>query len=365
MRYKFLYKLRENISRIEDNQLELLLANFDSSKQKTDIEKRTPVINDFFRTKIDVKPWKEDEDFDWTNKEKIMESIATNFDMPTWALYHLEGKKELGKELKKYTENFIYQMKGCNIFCRWCFVDDFNKDGKQNNNAMFFSIPKIIDEFEKEKTTRDGNLYRLRASGGEPTIVIEQWLYILQELEKRGLSDKIHLQSDTNLTTGHFNEELEEKGVLEKGILNKIAEYKNFGLLVSFKGTDEKNFYENTGMNGTLLDEQVYTFKKLVRSGIDAYPFFYNPNPKTLEQFLGRLAKEVGENVYQKSWVFPLKIYEPVKERLESIGINAQEYGQKLKDDFEASEDKMRGILQKKFGLEYKKSLRTGIKLGK
>lgn len=364
MRHKFLYRLRQNLSRIKNNQLELLLANFDVSKQKEDIEKRTPLINDFFRTKIDVKPFKE-KGFDWANEEKIMEAIATNFDMPTWALYSLKGRKELSKELKKYTEVFTYQLKGCNLFCKWCYVDDFNKDGKQDDGSMFFSIPKIIDEFEKEKGRRKEPLHRIRASGGEPTIIIEQWLYLLRELEKRGLSKGINFHSDTNLTTGHFNEELEEKGILEKNILNKIAEYKNFGLLASFKGTDEKNFHENTSADGKLLNEQVYTFKKIAKAGIDVYPFFYNPNPKTLEKFLERLAKEVGENVYLKSWVFPLKtLYEPVKERLSKIGINAEDYERKLTDNFKASEEKMINILQKKFGLEYKKVLRAGIRLG-
>lgn len=368
MRYGFLYKLRNNLSRIENGQLEILLANFDSSKQKADIEKRTLVINDFFRTKVDVKPWVEDENFDWTDKEKIMDSIAAGFDMPTWALYSLEGKKELNRDLEKYAKNFIYQLKGCNIFCKWCFVDDFNKDGKLGYDSAFFSIPKIVDEFEEEMEREKGLLYRLRASGGEPTTVTEQWLHVLRELEKRGLSGKIHLQGDTNLTTGHFNDELEEKGLIEKNVFEKVAEYKNFGLLMSFKGTDKQRFYENTRVNGNMLDEQVYTFKKILKSGINenAFLFFYNPNPKTLERFLDRLAKEVGENVYLKSWVFPLSlVYEPVKERLGKMGVNVQEYEQKLTEDFAASEDKMGEILEKKFGLEYKKILRVGIKLEK
>jgi len=361
---KFLYKLRNNLSRVNNGELEVLLANFDSSKQKSDIEKRTPVINDFFRTKIDVKPWAED-DFDWSDKEKILDVIGTNFDMPTWARYGLEGSKELDKGLKKYTENFIFQLKGCNIFCKWCFVDDYNKDGKAGNGSAFFSIPKIVDEFEKEVEMRDGNLFRLRSSGGEPTIVLEQWLNLLRELDKRGLSDKVYLQGDTNLTTGHFNDELEEKGILEKNILNKIAEYDNIGLLISFKGTDKKRFYDNTGINGDLLDEQIYTAKKLADSGLDIFPFFYNPNPKTLKKFLGRLEKELGENVYKKSWAFPLKIYEPVKERLRKQGIDVVEFEKRLDEDFYESEEVMKSLIKDKFGSGYKRELRVGLNLGK
>lgn len=352
-------RLRNNLIRNGDNGIEILLANFELSKQKTDIQKRTAVIENFLRTKIDVKPF-EDENFNWANEEKIMEAMATGFDMPSWALYALEGIRELDERLKPYTEVFIYQLKGCNLQCQYCFVDDSNKDGKINNGARYFSIVEIVDEFEDENERRQSEgrlpLRRIRASGGEPTLIVEQWIQLLEELEKRKLTNKIHLQSDTNLTTGHFINELMEKGELDKNIFYKIAEYKNFGLLCSFKGTDRINFQENTGIHPRFFDEQIYSFKKLTKSGINAYPFFYNPNPDSLEIFLNKLANEVSEEIYLKSWIFPLKVYEPVRERL---GGKSLLYEREWKENFEKAEEKMREILQKKFGLEYKKSLRV------
>lgn len=368
-----LKKLRNNVLKKENGTLNILLANFSNSEQKKDIEYRTPVIEDFFRTKIDVKDWrdkqdyrKDSKDFDWSNKEAIMNSMASNFDMPSWAYYHLENKKELDEGLNKYCEPFIYQLKACNIHCPYCFVDDFNKNGKFDNGARFFSIPEIVDEFEKEREKRVkedlNHVCRIRASGGEPTVVPEQWLAMLQEIEKRNLGDKIHFHSDTNLTTGYFLDELEEKGEIEKNIFEKIGQYKNFGLLCSFKGTDVKNFVKNTRANANpeYFYNIFHSFEKFVKAGIDAYPFFYNPNPETLENFLEELARKFGDAVYLKTWVFPLKMYEPVRARL---GEKASAYEREWSDNFKMAEEKMREILQRKFGVNYKKSLRAGIKL--
>lgn len=366
-----LRKLRNNITKKENGILKILLANFSNSEQKRDIEYRTPVVEDFFRTKIDVKDWRDkqdyrrdDKDFDWNNKEAIMNAMASNFDMPSWAYYHLENKQELDKGLNKYCEPFIYQLKGCNIHCPYCFVDDFNKNGKFDNGARFFSIPEIVDEFgkEREKRVKEGlnHIYRIRASGGEPTLVPEQWLSMLQEIEKRNLGDKIHFQSDTNLTTGYFLDELEEKGEIEKNIFEKIGQYRNFGLLCSFKGTDVENFVKNTRANPQYFYSLPHSFEKFVKAGIDAYPFLYNPNPKTLENFLEELARTFGENVYLKTWVLPLKMYEPIRARL---GEKASAYESEWKSNFLKSEEKMRELLQKKFGIEYKKQLRVGIQL--
>ena len=369
-----LYNLRSKIMRKQNGDLRLLLANFQDTKQKVDIEKRNSVVEDFFRIKIDVKPWRDAKDtrkdnksFDWNNKEAIMDSMTSpsSFDMPSWVLYNLKNKKDLDKEINKYCEVFIYQLKGCNLHCPYCFVDDFNKNGKYDSNSGFFSMQEIIREFELEriKRTNEKNInqiYRIRASGGEPSIVPEQWLSLLQELDKRGLSRTVHVQSDTNLTTGHFLDALEENNRIEKNILNKIAEYKNFSLLCSFKGTDKENFSKNTGVDSSLINEQMYSFEKLVNAGIDVYPFFYNPNPKTIENFMENLEEKFGSNIYAKIWTLPLKVYEPVRDRLKGW---AESHEREWKENYELSEEKMRKIVKKKTGLEYKKVLRTGFKL--
>jgi len=347
----------------EDGKLKILLANFEETGQN-DITHGRDLISEFFRVKIDVLPWKYNPCFNWT-KENILQSMADKFDMPSWAWHAMENK-EIDKDINKYRDNFIYQIKGCNIHCPWCYVDEVNKNGLPGDSSCFLSIPECVDNFEEEREKRKVNggyeLNRMRPSGGEATIVIEQWLELLQELERRNLDKEIYVQTDSNLTTGHFIEDLENKGEIEKNLLYKVAEYKNLGMLASFKGTDEKNFMDNTRANGKLINESVYSFRKYVKAGIDAYPFFYNPNPDTLESFLERLAKDFGEEVFFKSRVFPLRIYDPLKLRFESEE-KAKAYIHQLNQNFSRSEEKMREIMQRKFGVEYKKDLRVGIKL--
>jgi|GEM_PF-3311820 len=377
---QFLSYLRKNI--ILKNPFSILLANFIGTEQQKDIEVRTKLIKDYYRIKINVKEFDDDErakrglpPFDFNKIEETLNALRNEFDMPFWAWAKLGDKSKLS-DLKNYNHAFIYQLKSCNLFCPWCYVDDINKNGEKDNNAEFFTIQEIVDVFEKEREKKP-SLNFLRCSGGEPTIAIEQWLYVLEELEKREMSNKVYVQSDTNLTTGHFIDILEEKGEIEKGLLEKIGRYNNFGLLCSFKGTDEKNYSLNTGIPveecSAFLEENIYTFKKMLNASIDAYPFFYNPNPETIENFLDRLAIEIGdEDIIRKSWVFILKPYGPEKIRLrkraikegikeEDIQNYIDDYCKNLVVNFNKAKEKMREIMKKRFNEEYQLKMRTSI----
>ena len=375
-----LYTLRKSTLQYDGDELKLLLARLEGSTQQTDIE--IPLINRFFRIKEDVKKFK-DPNFDWKNEESVMKAILERFDMPTWALYRLRGRKELSPELKDFNDVFVYQTKTCNLRCPYCYVDDDLKDGRKNKNAEFFSISQILEAFYEERERRekvrrerevDENgrlilpLNRIRPSGGEPSLVPEQWKNLLEKLEADGLSKEVYVQSDTNLTTGHFIEFLERKKEIEKGLLQQIGSFKNFGLLASIKGTDSKNYARNTGvpikLAEKLVEETLYTLGKYVDSGVDAYPFLYNPNPETLEEFLDRLKENLGKNILKKTWVYPLNLYNVTKERLRKIarrrGDNEEEYVRRYekewKENFLRAEEIMR-----KINPEYKKVLRVGL----
>jgi len=375
-----LYTLRKSTLQYDGDELKLLLARLEGSTQQTDIE--IPLINRFFRIKEDVKKFK-DPNFDWKNEESVMKAILERFDMPTWALYRLRGRKELSPELKDFNDVFVYQTKTCNLRCPYCYVDDDLKDGRKNKNAEFFSISQILEAFYEERERRekvrrerevDENgrlilpLNRIRPSGGEPSLVPEQWKNLLEKLEADGLSKEVYVQSDTNLTTGHFIEFLERKKEIEKGLLQQIGSFKNFGLLASIKGTDSKNYARNTGvpikLAEKLVEETLYTLGKYVDSGVDAYPFLYNPNPETLEEFLDRLKENLGKNILKKTWVYPLNLYNVTKERLRKIARrrrdNEEEYVRRYekewKENFLRAEEIMR-----KINPEYKKVLRVGL----
>ncbi|MBS3090304.1 radical SAM protein [Candidatus Pacearchaeota archaeon] len=357
-----LYNLRKNVVK-KGNELQILLANFSGTEQQKDIEARTPLINDFFRVKINIKAFddkerakKNLEPLDFHNNEAVFGAMRDEFDMPYWAFSKLKNVP-----LKELKNTFIYQLKACNLYCPWCYVDDTNKNGKDGNNSRFFSITEIIDFFEEERKKQ--KIYNFRPSGGEPTIAIEQWLNVLQELEKRKLNREVYVQGDTNLSTGHFIDFLEQKGELENNLLEQIASYNNFGVLCSFKGNSTVSFWEATGANPELHQEQFYSLKKLVKAGIDCYPFVYSPEPSSLERFMEKGARIFGEGFYLKTWILPLKLYGPEKARFEAKGTNPELYQQRLDKNFRESEEIMQDLIWKKYGMNYKANPRTGIKL--
>jgi organic radical activating enzyme len=340
-----------------------LLANFTDTLQQKDIEARTPLIDDYFRVKINVKSFDEEmmqksgkHAIDFSDNKQVFDALANEFDMPYWAFMSLKNTA-----LKDFNRTFIYQLKACNLYCPWCYVDDCNKDGKQSN-GKYFSVPEIFDFFENED--KKGKIMNFRPSGGEPTLAVEQWLETLKEIQKRNLN--IFVQGDTNLTTGHFLDYLEEKRDIKRNLLEKVGEYNNFGLLCSFKGTDKESFLEAAGMSKTfehLEDERWHTFGKLTNAGIDAYPFIYAPNPKTLESFMEKGAKLFGDGFYLKTWLVKLKLYGPEKARLAKLGISSEDYQKKLDSEFAESKEIMQNIIWKKYGLNYQAVPRTGIKL--
>jgi len=366
--------MREKVvrKRKDGRGLKILLANFTNTVQQKDIEKRTALAGDYFRVKVNVKAFSEAEmqkkgmhAVDFHNNQEVFRAMNDEFDMPYWAFHSLKKGK-----LQDYNNTFIYQLKACNIHCPWCYVDDMNKDGSTDNNPGWFGIPKIIDKFvearEKHKQGKGscaGLLNNLRPSGGEPTLAIEQWLEVLRELEKRGLGKEVFVQGDTNLTTGNFIDYLELTKQIEPDFLRKVGEFRNFGVLCSFKGTDCKSFSEATNVNSNLHSLQMYSLAKYVKAGIDVYPFIYDSNPKTLERFMETGSNFFGDGFYLKSWLFLLKLYGPEKERLNAKGISSEDYQKKLDERFSQSKEIMQDIIWRKFGLNYQAVPRAGIKL--
>jgi len=359
-------KLNKKINSYEWGENKYLLSNFRGTSQQKDVEQRTALIGDFFRVKINSKAMDDDEMkrqgkevMDFKDNEKVFGALRNEFDMSYWAFHKLQGAK-----LQDYNRVFISQIKGCNIFCPWCFVDDVNKNFKEDNGSAYFSMREILDAFEGERKKQ--TLNSIRTSGGEPTLAPQQWGDMLNGLWDRGLSDKVFFQGETNLTTGHFLDFLEGEGEIGEYFFEKIGNYKNFGVLSSFKGTDTESFLRASGLSkeySFLDDERWYSFKKMIKAGIDAYPFIYDPNPDTIESFMENGAKKFGEGFYLKTWIFPLKLYGPEKMRMEAHGLNPEEEQKRLNENFAKSQEVMQDIIYKKFGVNYQAIPRAGIEL--
>lgn len=366
-------RLSRKINRAEKGENKYLLANFKGTSQQKDIEQRTALIGDFFRVKINSKAFDDEEMkrqgkeiMNFKDNEKVFGALRNEFDMSYWAFIKLHNAK-----LQDYNRVFISQIKGCNIFCPWCYVDDINKNPLEDNGAAFFSMQEILNAFEEERKKQTLNC--IRTSGGEPTLAPQQWMNMLTGLDVRELSKEVYFQGETNLTTGHFLDFLKEEGEISEYFFEKIGDYKNFGVLSSFKGTDTESFLKASGLTNKdgsankeyefLDDERWYSFAKMIKARIDAYPFIYDPNPGTLEKFLDKGAKKFGDGFYLKTWIFPLKLYGPEKIRMEAKGMNPETEQKRLNDNFAKSKEIMQEVIYKKFGINYQAIPRAGIEL--
>jgi len=337
----------------------LLLSNFEGTEQQKDINSTKGhvqgALDQFYRVKTNVKDEPMQEFYKAGDKKLLM------FDFNWWPLTRMLGKQE------DFNDVFIYQLKGCNVLCNFCFVDYFNNNGQLDNGAAFFPVGEIVDTFVKKRDElkKEGkNVNVLRASGGEPSLVPEQWLSLLVEIDGRGLSKEVYIQSDTNLTTGTAIDQWMASGSLDKNILEKIAEFDNFGLLSCFKGTDPEGFSEITRCDPKFFDETFYSFKKLADAGIAIYPHVINPNPKTLESFMERFSGMVGDQTHSLMHVFNIGPYGPVKARLEAEGKkrNDPKYFenkvQEWKDNGKAGEEILDRLVRERIGVGYKYSSR-------
>jgi sulfatase maturation enzyme AslB (radical SAM superfamily) len=176
------YTLSKKIKCFEDGENKYLLSNFQGTSQQKDIEQRTALIGDFFRVKINTKAFDDaemkrqgKEIIDFKDNEKVFGALRNEFDMSYWAFHALHNAK-----LQDYNRVFISQIKGCNIFCPWCYVDDINKNSKEDNGSAFFSMREILDAFEDERQKQTLNC--IRTSGGEPTLAPQQWMEMLTGL---------------------------------------------------------------------------------------------------------------------------------------------------------------------------------------
>jgi len=359
---------------------EVLCVDFAGTLQAADIQKRTDLIPDAlngkycYRAKINVKDFDNLErakkglpPFNFNDEKAIYEALKEEFDIPLWIL---RTTGDDIKNIRKYNLPLIYQIKGCNFHsgrkgggCKFCFVDDDSNSG-EISNGVYLSPDNIVATLETVKESK--NIYHVRISGGEPTIVLDHILALLKLLNLT--SPGTITQFDSNLSTGHLIEYFIQQSIFEDHILEKMAEY-DPKVLVCFKGTDNEDVIHNI-KSGCPIEEQIYSLKKMVAAELDVYPHIINPNPLKLKEFLERLEDEI-ENILLKLHIFRINLYEPNKERIRLMANEAgisYETGLKYFETewtlrHQCAEDIMNNLLYKKFGVNYKEVERPGIRL--
>lgn len=388
------WELRKQKVRRGNDDISLLCVNFAGTLQEVDIRKRTDMPIDKatgtypYRFKIDNKILDTAErakigltPFDFSSEAVIMKELAKkhNFDT-TYVAFRLAGEKNLLK-LPDYDRPLIFQSKGCNLHdwtetggCTYCYVDAVS-NSPTLENSVWLTVRNILDTAEELKynpAIRDNReLHRIRHSGGETTTELDFTLELLYGIEKRGL-ETILVQFDTNLSTGKFIDEMMAKNEYQRDLLQQIASFGNkIFVYGAFKGTTDENIMFNTQAKLT-VDDQIYSFGKLVDAGLDVYPCIYNPDWNALPNFLDKLDENFN-NASTRLRIEGLKWeYGPAQCRLKEMAkqenVDFEKMLNKYKlleeENYNKSEEIMRERLDA-INLTYKEFDRTRHKISK
>lgn len=214
-------------------------------------------------------------------------------------------------------ETQVFQIASCNVRCWYCFVPDDLKKAS-DVNSKWFSISEMLDLFQRDCE----GIHVLDLSGGNPELVPEWIYYVMKELERRKLDDKVYLWSDDTLTTNYFFDFLKDSQI------DYIKQYNHYGKVCCFKGYDKYSFSFNTKLGEELFEKQFENFERYLELGLDLYGYVTFTTDKidnieqSVSEFINRL-KKVHPLLPLR--IVPLKIavFTPVQERLNPSYINA------------------------------------------
>ena len=143
-----------------------------------------------------------------------------------------------GGSWKSYNHHFIVQVAGCRLRCPYCYVDNLKTDCNFNADDL---VEKFISfkAMARQKLRVDVNVFHFM--GGMPGKYPEFWLELRESLDKHGLK-KVILFSDVVLLEDHF---------FKNSPWNYLynLQLHHFVLTGCLKGTNPKNFKENTGFD--------------------------------------------------------------------------------------------------------------------
>lgn len=290
-------KHRSKIIRLDTNQI--LIANMSNSLQEQDLTK--PVncnglgrIHHFRRKS--TSPWPEN------------------------PLPLDPACKALGLPKTDLLEAQVFQCAACNFDCWYCFVPT-NLMRADIKHSEWCDSKLLIDLYlEQNELPKIIDL-----SGGQPELVPEWVLWMMNEIRKRDLSSCIYLWSDDNLSTDFFWRFLTDS---QRGT---IENYSSYGRVGCFKGFDEQSFGFNTNMEQSLFQQQFKLMKKLLRTKIDIYAYVIFTTPtidnidRKIHEFIERL-QELNENLPLRTVPLEIKPFVPMIQRLDHIRKKALEY---------------------------------------
>lgn len=239
-----------------------LLASVDNTGQERNPIK---VFNRHFRYKAYVKhaDWFIDSlDLIWSHKYLGLDP-QTGFKILEYQNPAYAAGKALNSDPREFSNAFTVQLAGCDYACLYCYVP-FNVNlNKHQLPGKLFSAEQIVDCFVEMRDNSKIKLNVLRISGGNPTIVPEIIVDILECLKSKALND-VYVWIDSNLSNCTYMKRLGNE-------FASAISTRNVGIVGCFKGICSSDFERLTGCSRKDYEMQFETAQYLASLGCDFY----------------------------------------------------------------------------------------------
>jgi uncharacterized Fe-S cluster-containing radical SAM superfamily protein len=207
----------------------------------------------------------------------------------------------------------VYQNAICNWRCWYCFVP-FNLLAGHASRSRWVTAEQLIDLYQ---TLPDGDRPEvIDLSGGQPDLVPEWTLWMMDALTGAGLTRQAYLWSDDNLSNDYLFRYLSDDQI------SALAAAPNYGRACCLKGFDRPSFAFNTGAPADHFDRQLTLLRRIIATGMDVYCYatFTTPAlPASPADAMRRLTDQLqGIADYLPLRLIPLEVsmFSPVHLRL-------------------------------------------------
>lgn len=232
-------KLRERSIRPESR--EVLISRLDGSDQEDDLTE-PPNCGGFGR----IRHFHQDSPEPW----------------PPNPLPILPAAVRLGVSPELTSNAQVFQNSACNWRCWYCFVP-FNLLAANEAHAGWLTSDQIVALYLAE----DSRPLVIDCSGGQPDLIPEWLLWMMEALRARGIDRSVYVWSDDNLSNDYFWR------FLTADQRRLVADYPAYGRVCCFKGFNAASFAFNTKAEPSLFERQFHLFKRLLSLGIDIYAY--------------------------------------------------------------------------------------------
>ncbi|RKS78646.1 putative Fe-S cluster-containing radical SAM superfamily protein [Actinomadura pelletieri DSM 43383] len=220
----------------------------------------------------------------------------------------------------------VYQNAVCNWRCWYCFVP-FNLLAGHRDHSRWVTAEHLVALFQQLPANHRPAIIDL--SGGQPDLVPEWTVWMLDALNDAGLATQVYLWSDDNLSNDYLFRYLRDEEI------SRLSNTANYGRVCCLKGFDHDSFAFNTGAPAKHFDRQFDLLRRLVRTGMDIYCYvtLTTPTPPVapldvMRRFVDRL-QDIDEYLPWRVVPLQITVFGPVGPRMrtpheEALGVQDQ-----------------------------------------